>query len=134
MPSTKEDSANVCRAPLLLVVEDDFDSREALAEVLRDSGYRVVCAASGLEAIDYLAHHPPPSAIVTDMMMPDMDGSELTESLRNSEGLASTPTIVMSGSAPERAHPGMRFLRKPFALADLLDALATIVPNRPAQK
>ena len=60
----------------ILLVEDDFDVREALAETLRDEGYAVECAVDGEQALDYLRGGGRPGLILLDLMMPRMSGSE----------------------------------------------------------
>ena len=60
----------------ILLVEDDFDVREALAETLRDEGYAVECAVDGEQALDYLRDGGRPGLILLDLMMPRMSGSE----------------------------------------------------------
>ena len=112
---------------LVLLVEDDLDTREAMMEVLAEAGYRVECAADGREAADYLEGHAIPAAIICDQMMPRMSGAELVEHLHRSETLAKIPTILLSGSAPTETPPNVRSLRKPIEMAELLEALRSAV-------
>jgi CheY-like chemotaxis protein len=90
----------------VLVIEDDFDLRDALVPVLEYDGHRVVSAANGQEALDRLQTMAnPPSVILLDLMMPVMDGEQFrTEQLRD-PNLASIPVVVMSAHsrAEERA-------------------------------
>lgn len=58
----------------ILIVDDDAGSRNALANLLRDEGYRVEAVAGGTEAMDHLHRSPAPKLIVLDLMMPGMDG------------------------------------------------------------
>ncbi len=81
---------------MLLVIEDDDDVREALADVLRDAGYDVAWAADGAEAIRALRSGLRPSAILLDLMMPVMDGYECRAEQRGDPALASIPVIVVS--------------------------------------
>src|SRR5439155_7067879 len=71
-------------ATTVLVVEDDFDLRDALVPILEYEGHRVVSAANGREALDWLHAMPPPSLILLDLMMPVMNGEEFrAEQLRD---------------------------------------------------
>jgi CheY-like chemotaxis protein len=115
-------------APLLLVVEDDTDNRDVLAEVLTEAGYLVVCAADGRQALEYLQSHAPPAAILTDVIMPSLNGPDLIQYVRATDRLASVPTILLSGSVPGPDQPGQRFLSKPIGITDLLDAVGIIAP------
>lgn len=83
-------------APLILVVEDDHDVREALTELLRDAGYGVAWAADGRAAIQALRGGLRPAAILLDLMMPGMDGFEFRAVQRGDPALAAIPIILMS--------------------------------------
>src|ERR1700678_3692450 len=78
----------------VLVVDDDPRQRSILAEMVGDLGFTAVTAADGVEAIDLQAA-PPADIILTDLIMPRMDGFEL---LRTLEARGDrTPTIVLTG-------------------------------------
>lgn len=68
----------------ILVVEDNADMRELFCTVLSDSGYQCIPAADGLEALDIMDKEYI-DLIVADIMMPGMDGYELTESVREAQ-------------------------------------------------
>lgn len=68
----------------ILVVEDDKELRELFCTVLSDSGYNTMSAANGKEALDILDHHHI-DIMISDIMMPIMDGYELTKALRDSD-------------------------------------------------
>ena len=80
--------------PNILVVEDDPQQRSDLAEIVRSLGYQVTTAADGLEALTKLATTPA-SAILTDLMMPRMDGVALLKELATRGDR--TPTVVLTG-------------------------------------
>ncbi|HVJ89679.1 MAG TPA: response regulator [Labilithrix sp.] len=110
----------------VLIVEDDADIREILAEMLTASGYRVTSVSNGLEALQALARDTP-SVVVLDLMMPVMDGWELRQRMLADPALRDIPVIIMSGSA-NLAQSTMhlrpaRVLRKPVPLNDVLDAV-----------
>ena len=114
-------------SPRILVVEDGEEVRELLSEVLTDAGYQVIAAVHGRDALRILDDSEV-DLVVSDVVMPGLGGLELTEELRRR--YPELPVLLMSGYAPKEAEaPGLRRLHKPFALADLLqavsDALAT---------
>lgn len=110
---------------VIMVVEDDADVRESLAEVLSDSGFEPVLATNGEEALTRLrALQTRPSLILLDVMMPVMDGQQFrTEQLKD-EGLKEIPVVVLSAHANVgEAAEGMGvagYMRKPVDLAELL--------------
>jgi CheY-like chemotaxis protein len=112
----------------ILLVEDDFDVRDALAQVLEDSGYRVAAASNGLEALALLRAGLRPAAILLDLWMPDLDGAHFRqEQLRDPE-LAAIPVVVVSADrAVERKAQEIgaaAFLPKPAHVADVLRTLS----------
>lgn len=80
---------------IVLVVDDDHEMRELLAEHLDKLGYRPVTAASGEEALS-MVHKLKPDAITLDVMMPDMDGWEVLAQLKADEALMQIPVIMLS--------------------------------------
>lgn len=116
---------------VVFLVEDDADTREDLAFLLADRGYAVETASDGAEALGKLAQHPPPSAIVLDLMMPVMDGWELRAKLRKDPRLSAVPVILVSGVADlegqARSLDAVGYLTKPVDLPRLFDLLAAHV-------
>ena len=100
----------------VLVVDDEREIRETLGEVLEDAGYAVVIAAHGAEALRLLARIPPPSAILLDLFMPEMNGWRFAEQLKGQSSLAHVPVIVVTAAGPYWGAPvsSERVLRKPF--------------------
>lgn len=78
-------------APMILVVDDERDNREAYAEYLRHHGYRTAEAATGHEALMKAGRHHP-DLVLLDMRLPDMEGTEVTRRLRAST--TSRPAII----------------------------------------
>jgi two-component system, sensor histidine kinase and response regulator len=106
----------------VLVVEDDDDIRESVAEVLKDDGFRVTTARNGSEAIESLRTHEP-CVVLVDLMMPVMTGWELVSRMRADDSLARVPVVVTS-AASERSPPGVdRVLAKPIDLDALIRAV-----------
>jgi len=112
--------------PVVLVVDDDDDSRESLGELLKRDGYDVVLRANGAEALQYLHHAPrSPSCILLDLMMPVMDGWTFLQERDRDPELRSIPTVVFSGQhdIDRQTVAAHTYLKKPFSLERLKDAL-----------
>src|SRR3954468_20764708 len=110
----------------VLVVDDDADCREAIADVLYDAGYTVLMAREGRAALELLqANEQPPDLMLLDLMMPVLDGHALLAELSKSERLAQIPTVLCTaGDRPSTPWPNVRgFLKKPVHLEELLQAV-----------
>ncbi len=81
----------------ILVVDDDADCRDLLAQLLSRQGYAVVCAGNGREALECIDASAP-GLMILDLMMPEMSGWELLERQRNDPKLESLPIVVMTAS------------------------------------
>ena len=114
--------------PCVLLVEDDPALRRYLEVVLDRNGYAVVSAGDGLEAMKFLLTARV-DVIVTDALMPNLDGYELCRFVRNSEHLAHLPIILLSALDPrnttDESEQVNAFLAKPVSPEDLLAACAT---------
>ncbi|HEX4620028.1 MAG TPA: response regulator, partial [Myxococcaceae bacterium] len=84
--------------PLILVVDDDLDDREAIAELLEQAGYRVDRAVDAPDAL-LLAANRPPDLVTVDLHMPNMDGCEIARRLRQELGLR-MPILAVTGRTP----------------------------------
>lgn len=84
--------------PLVLVVEDYQDAREMYSEYLRFSGYEVVEATNGIEAIEK-ATELTPDIILMDLALPRMDGWEATRRLKGDPRTAEIPIVALTGHA-----------------------------------
>ena len=105
----------------ILVAEDEAPIREFVASVLADAGYHVLCARNGAEALE-LAQSTRPALVITDLMMPHMNGRELRERIRAAFPNASIPVVMMSASGVDqlRGSGTDAILPKPFDLDELL--------------
>lgn len=97
--------------PLILIVDDEAIIREVLGVFLEDEGYRVAEAPDGAAALDVVERQPP-DLILSDVMMPHVDGPELLRRLR-ARGVA-VPVILLSAGSASVDLPGVRLVRKPF--------------------
>ncbi|WP_242339575.1 MULTISPECIES: response regulator [unclassified Anaeromyxobacter] len=109
----------------VLVVEDDPDIREALAEALGGEGYDVALAENGQDALDVLRDCPRPDVILLDLLMPVMSGWQFRQEQLADPALAGIPVVVVSASPPGDAQPD-RYLPKPFSIDDLLSTVAEL--------
>src|SRR5207245_9151650 len=104
----------------VLIVEDDVDTSEAIAEVLEDSAARPVDAPNGAAAPDELrTAERAPCVILLDLMMPVMDGREFRTQQRGDPSLRTIPVVVLSAHADAVSHAAQmdaaRYLPKPIA-------------------
>jgi CheY-like chemotaxis protein len=81
----------------VLIVEDDLDFRDHLARLIRARGHEVELASDGEEALLRLLAGEPPSLILLDLMMPEMDGWTFRARMLQDEKLARIPIAVLSG-------------------------------------
>jgi CheY-like chemotaxis protein len=81
----------------ILVVDDDPDCRDLLAQLLSRQGYAVVCAGNGREALECIDARAP-GLMILDLMMPEMSGWEVLERQKNDPRLESLPVVVMTAS------------------------------------
>jgi two-component system, cell cycle response regulator DivK len=91
-------------SPLVLIVEDDIGTRVMYRDYLVDSGFRIVDAHNGHQALAK-ARERPPDAIVTDLAVPGMDGFEFCRRLKQSAGMQDIPIIAVTGHAEYLQQP-----------------------------
>ncbi len=80
----------------MLLVEDDPPTREATRRTVEKMGLEVVEAANGREALEWLEQNPAPALILLDLMMPEMDGFEFLDRIREHESWRELPVIVLT--------------------------------------
>ncbi|CAL9591094.1 Sensor histidine kinase RcsC [Streptomyces sp. enrichment culture] len=117
--------AGPTRSARVLVADDNADMREYLTRILTAGGYEVTAVTDVVEALD-AARRRTPDLVVSDVMMPRLDGLELVSRLRGDSRTASVPVLLLSARAGQEASiEGLRagaddYLVKPFAAAELL--------------
>jgi CheY-like chemotaxis protein len=113
-----------------LLVEDDFDVREALVETLRDRGYLVESASDGEQALQILRGGARPGLILLDLMMPRMSGSEFRMAQQVDPTLAHLPVVLLSadGRMEEKAVAlkVQGAIRKPIDLDELFAVIERV--------
>jgi DNA-binding response OmpR family regulator len=120
--------------PIVLVVDDDPTFCTLMTEVLKMYRVRVHSAYSAQEAMAILETMTP-DLILTDVMMPEVDGLTLVRRIRSAEPFARVPVIVVSAGVSSREQAEAlqagadRFLPKPFSLRDLDAAVGAVLPN-----
>lgn len=110
---------------MVLLVEDDEDIRESIAELLRRRGYDVVTAADGHDALSVLARGDRPCIVLLDLVMPRMDGWTFLDRVHADPANAEIPVVIVSAHGGTHAPAGTAgVLRKPFELDDLFRVVA----------
>jgi len=107
----------------VLIVDDDLDARQALAELLEYRGFSVGSAANGREALNFLRSSSLPRIIILDLMMPMMDGWEFLEHQSRDFALMEIPVIVLTATPPLEPIKAKAILQKPIHLDSLVKLL-----------
>jgi signal transduction histidine kinase/DNA-binding NarL/FixJ family response regulator len=114
----------------ILVADDNADMRDYIGRLLAERGWAVHAVSNGRAALDWArAEHP--DLVLSDVMMPELDGFQLLRALRSGDGTASTPVMLLSARAGEEARvEGMSagaddYLVKPFAARELVARIET---------
>jgi CheY-like chemotaxis protein len=118
--------------PVILLVEDERAIRKVMEILFEDEGYQVVLAQNGREGLDLLADLMP-DLIITDYMMPELDGVGLLRAVRGDDRVRGLPVLLMS-SVPAADLPGHELADKTFLkggeLASLLGIVAALVKGK----
>ena len=121
--------------PCVLLVEDDRSVRRYLEVTLQRSGYRVITAGDGLEAMK-LALSSDIDIVVTDAVMPHLSGQELARFLRSNQKLSHLPIVLLTGQENKEAAASAEnlidvFLYKPVRAEELKKCLSgLLMPDR----
>ena len=116
---------------LIVVADDNADMRDYLSHLLHED-YRVHAVSNGLEAVE-ATRRLRPALVLTDVMMPGLDGFEVLRAIRADSSLSSTPVILLSARAGEESRvEGLQagaddYLVKPFTARELMARVATHV-------
>ncbi|HEV7881893.1 response regulator [Bradyrhizobium sp.] len=114
----------------VLIVEDEWAIADWLEVLLGENGYNVLVASNGGEALDIL-HRETPDLMLTDFMMPFVDGAGLIAAMQEKAATRAVPVVIMTSlleSAVRDRVAGYRaYLRKPFREADLMKLVGEIL-------
>jgi DNA-binding response OmpR family regulator len=109
---------------LILLVEDDDDIRETLADLLRAEGFDVEGARDGVEALEVLSFGKrPPCLVLLDLMMPNLNGWQLLEIMRKDDRMLAIPVVIMTAARDDMVPNGVRYIRKPTSFDAILAAV-----------
>ena len=122
----------------LLVVEDDEETREYLRKLLRGK-YNVTVCANGKEAWPVVSTTLP-DAVITDLVMPEMNGQELCAKIRQNPSTNHIPVIILTGQDGEKEQEEAsesgadKFLSKPVSVSLLMSSIAQVISARETVK
>lgn len=122
-------------SPLVLVADDDPDILDLVRYRLERSGYSVATASDGTEAVK-LAGELSPALVVVDVMMPGLNGFEVTRRIRDEPGTARIPVILLTARAQETdvqegfAAGADDYIRKPFSPRELSARVQAVLGRR----
>lgn len=119
----------------IVLIEDDTDLRRMLARILRTMG-DVLEAETGTAGYALITVGPPPDLIVTDVMMPEMDGLSLAKRLKGDPRLASVPVLMLTArTRPADVIAGIQsgarfYVTKPFKTEELMAKVRKALQSR----
>jgi CheY-like chemotaxis protein len=118
----------------VLIVDDEFGLADITADLLIEAGYDVALAINGKLGLTSLATRRA-DIVLTDLMMPVMDGPEMIRRMRADPRLASIPAILMT-ALPEAVPTGEAAMHdavlvKPFSMTELLEVVHRLLPPAP---
>ena len=119
---------------VVIVIEDDDDTRELLQTVLERRGYRVLTASDGIDGLSLLRATDAVCFVLLDLFMPRLDGFGLLRAMSDDVRLAELP-VCLSTSAPDVVPAGLSCLPKPIdlpALFAMIDLHCTANSSSPA--
>jgi CheY-like chemotaxis protein len=133
-----DSEALVQAEPLVLIVEDDRSTRLMYCDHLASSGFRIIDAHNGFQALEK-AREQHPDAVVTDLAVPGMDGFEFCRALQQSADTRTIPILAVTGHSeylddPNRfRHAGiLHVLLKPCEPAEIERELRRLIDSSPA--
>jgi CheY-like chemotaxis protein len=115
----------------IMIVEDNNDGREGMAILLRMEGFQVTSATNGYEALS-VAESARPDLIITDLVMPGLDGIEMIKSLRQISDFTSLPIVVLTAHGKAKAEDAIkagatRTMIKPVVVNEFLSLINNLL-------
>lgn len=120
----------------ILVVDDEPTILKGARMLLELEGFEVVTAEDGRKALALLngkEQHEAPDLVLTDRMMPELDGVNLCRQLREDPSFDGVPIVMMSAGPEPKEHSGLYdvFVRKPFQVDELLELINALRDSHP---
>lgn len=119
----------------VLIVDDNHTPREMISEIPQNDGLQVIEAVNGVEAQEKIKANPP-DLVITDLIMPEMNGYELCRWIRGNPGTEQLPILICSTKDQEfdeywgKKQGGNEYITKPFSATDLLAKVNQLLPNK----
>ncbi len=124
----------------VLIIEDDHDTRYILTEILRSEGYDVATARDGEEGLRKVQAEPP-SLVITDILMPGVDGFHFLREIRKDDRFKDLPVIFYTGNYLDKEDQKLardlgvsKFLIKPLSPKDIIDVVDELVKGKTRSK
>lgn len=138
VPRPNPDPADVER-PLVLLVDDERDIQRVASQTIESLGYGLVLAKNGAEGLE-LARKYRPDLVLTDALMPKMDGREMCRQIKSDPGLASTKVVIMTALFTNlkyeidayKNYKVDAYLKKPLDVSELRSLLQKHAPCGPS--
>lgn len=117
----------------ILIADDEPNILLSLDFLMRKNGYEVFVARDGKEAVEIIKDKKP-DAVILDIMMPEMDGYEVCQFIRNNENLKATKVIFLTAKTqPADIEKGLTmadsYITKPFSTKDIVNEVKKIMGN-----
>lgn len=115
----------------VLIVDDEDVLLEMIAALIEELGYDPLVATDGRQALELLHQiGEPPALILSDVMMPRMNGVELARAVRGDARYQHVPIVLMSAAGPPSSgHPAELFVHKPFDMDHLSELVSHFVTH-----
>jgi chemosensory pili system protein ChpA (sensor histidine kinase/response regulator) len=133
VPPSHADTLEAPLAPLVLAVDDSITMRRVMQRLLLREGYRVVQAADGKQALEFLRVEIP-ALVLSDVEMPRMDGFELLKQIRSSERMRDIPVVMITSRIADKHREHAKslganeYLGKPYPEEELISLLHRYAP------
>ncbi|MBF0099711.1 MAG: response regulator [Desulfobacterales bacterium] len=120
----------------IVVVDDEKSSRLSIARMVERMGYVAIQCQNGKIALDILENNPDINLVITDVEMPEMDGRQLIQTMRNNAALSHIPIILISGVVGPRQISDIlllgatAFILKPVQFHDLKEYINRYIESK----
>jgi CheY-like chemotaxis protein len=125
-------------SPEIVVVDDDFATREMVTLALEQEGHNVTAFESGREGLRYLAYHPESELLISNLKMPGMSGAEMVRRLRRIEQCRDIPAVLLTAEADynlakveDLDELFLGVIKKPFDLHEFLEEINGYLQSKP---